>query len=158
MKVGLKNIKAFEFCREGKELFALTGDVRVECGTLFGGSITSLNPNIVDIVYEGDGYYTADGDKITSFVDPADFMPKNINSGYKFITMRKDGAWYAWAGIREEPLEFDEDKDRFIDRSNKGYISDLVILSIPHDPLGARFALYCRKEDGSWKRYFKEEN
>ena len=157
MKVGLKNIKAFEFNKNGEDLFALTGNVQVEYGTLMGGEYKLLDPEIVDIAYDGDGFYTIDGNKITSFKDPADFMSRNIHSDYQTITMDEDGDWRAWSNLSvNSDLYFDEDCGCF--SSSTGDWENLGILDIPPDPLGVRFALYVRNEDGSWKRYFKEEN
>lgn len=152
MKVRLKNIKVFEFSNGGKDLFAIVGNVRLDGGSIWVGDFITINPSIVDIVYDGDGYYTVDGVKITNFVNPEDFMPKNIHSKYKFITMDLDKNWRAWLEV--EDVYYDEESECY--ESNSGSWVYLNILNIPPDPFGARFALYDRNEDGSWKRYYKE--
>ena len=136
----LKGIKVYEVKGDGS-VYIYTGQIKVykESQSIYADNYYHINEEVLDIKNQPPGYYDCVDQPIdlSKWIDPEEWIPSNIHP--KFVTLRmwEDGEWMLY------------------DADGLSWNLSCLIETYP-DPLGPKWALFHRDEDGNWNRTEEE--
>jgi len=136
----LKGIKVYEVKGDGS-VYIYTGQIKVykESQSIYADNYYHINEEVLDIENQPPGYYDCVDQPIdlSKWIDPEEWIPSNIHP--KFVTLRmwEDGEWMLY------------------DADGLSWNLSCLIETYP-DPLGPKWALFYRDEDGNWNRTEEE--